>query len=189
MMQNIKTFYVLFVAATSLLFACNPSQTADQCLNDDDQRMAMIGGIAHHPAYMAEMMNEMMNSDSSKQMMAQSMMSDPRMMTIMMDNMMSMSKNDTSMFRMMMGKSMEMCDADSSKCNMMMGAMQPHSNVMKSMQGMCAMNHMSMTSHPDHMKNERPAKGMVYTCPMHPQITKDKPGKCPICGMDLVKKN
>lgn len=25
-----------------------------------------------------------------------------------------------------------------------------------------------------------------YTCPMHPQVHKDKPGKCPICGMDLV---
>ncbi|MBE2889550.1 efflux RND transporter periplasmic adaptor subunit [Geobacter anodireducens] len=27
-----------------------------------------------------------------------------------------------------------------------------------------------------------------YTCPMHPFIIKDKPGSCPICGMDLVKK-
>ncbi|HTN21568.1 MAG TPA: HlyD family efflux transporter periplasmic adaptor subunit [Pelobium sp.] len=25
-----------------------------------------------------------------------------------------------------------------------------------------------------------------YTCPMHPQIIKDKPGSCPICGMDLT---
>ena len=28
----------------------------------------------------------------------------------------------------------------------------------------------------------------VYTCPMHPFIIKDKPGACPICGMELVKK-
>lgn len=28
----------------------------------------------------------------------------------------------------------------------------------------------------------------VYTCTMHPQIIRDAPGKCPICGMDLVKK-
>ena len=25
-----------------------------------------------------------------------------------------------------------------------------------------------------------------YTCPMHPHIMSDKPGRCPICGMDLV---
>lgn len=27
----------------------------------------------------------------------------------------------------------------------------------------------------------------AYHCPMHPQIIQDKPGNCPICGMDLVK--
>lgn len=26
-----------------------------------------------------------------------------------------------------------------------------------------------------------------YTCPMHPQILRDEPGTCPICGMDLVR--
>jgi Cu2+-exporting ATPase len=25
-----------------------------------------------------------------------------------------------------------------------------------------------------------------YTCPMHPQILQDGPGKCPLCGMNLV---
>jgi hypothetical protein len=28
----------------------------------------------------------------------------------------------------------------------------------------------------------------VYSCPMHPEVTSDKPGKCPKCNMDLVKK-
>jgi rubrerythrin len=27
-----------------------------------------------------------------------------------------------------------------------------------------------------------------YTCTMHPQVHEAKPGKCPICGMDLVFK-
>jgi hypothetical protein len=26
----------------------------------------------------------------------------------------------------------------------------------------------------------------TYTCPMHPEIIRDKPGNCPICGMKLV---
>ena len=28
-------------------------------------------------------------------------------------------------------------------------------------------------------------KGVEYTCPMHPQIVRDAPGPCPICGMAL----
>jgi hypothetical protein len=27
-----------------------------------------------------------------------------------------------------------------------------------------------------------------YTCPMHPEVISDKPGKCPKCGMNLEKK-
>ena len=29
---------------------------------------------------------------------------------------------------------------------------------------------------------------VVYTCPMHPEVLTDKPGKCPKCGMDMVEK-
>jgi rubrerythrin len=32
------------------------------------------------------------------------------------------------------------------------------------------------------------SQGFYYTCRMHPQIHSDKPGKCPICGMTLIKK-
>ncbi|MDD3187840.1 MAG: efflux RND transporter periplasmic adaptor subunit, partial [Bacilli bacterium] len=30
------------------------------------------------------------------------------------------------------------------------------------------------------------AENQVWTCSMHPQIRQDGPGKCPICGMDLI---
>ena len=29
------------------------------------------------------------------------------------------------------------------------------------------------------------APGTIYTCPMHPEIRRDRPGTCPICGMAL----
>ena len=29
----------------------------------------------------------------------------------------------------------------------------------------------------------------TYTCPMHPEVQQDKPGKCPKCGMALVQKS
>ena len=32
------------------------------------------------------------------------------------------------------------------------------------------------------------AKDEVYSCPMHQQIAKEKPGQCPICQMDLEKR-
>ncbi len=32
---------------------------------------------------------------------------------------------------------------------------------------------------------EAMAAGTQYTCPMHPEIIRDKPGSCPICGMAL----
>lgn len=28
---------------------------------------------------------------------------------------------------------------------------------------------------------------VIYTCTMHPEVRSDKPGKCPKCGMELVK--
>jgi Cu(I)/Ag(I) efflux system membrane fusion protein len=31
-------------------------------------------------------------------------------------------------------------------------------------------------------------KAAQYTCPMHPELVKDKPGDCPKCGMKLVEK-
>jgi hypothetical protein len=33
-----------------------------------------------------------------------------------------------------------------------------------------------------------PSTAVLYTCPMHPEVITTAPGKCPKCGMDLVKK-
>jgi len=35
-------------------------------------------------------------------------------------------------------------------------------------------------------KEVKEHKHTIWTCSMHPQIRLDKPGKCPICGMDLI---
>jgi PBP1b-binding outer membrane lipoprotein LpoB len=36
---------------------------------------------------------------------------------------------------------------------------------------------------------EQPRSGKIYyTCATHPQIHQDKKGRCPICGMTLIKK-
>lgn len=52
---------------------------------------------------------------------------------------------------------------------------------MASMTGMAGM---------DHGNKERPVSTpkQMYVCPMHATVTSDKPGKCPQCGMDMVKK-
>lgn len=36
----------------------------------------------------------------------------------------------------------------------------------------------------DHLQNE--AQAVEHTCSMHPQVRQNGPGKCPICGMDLI---
>ncbi|HEY5949964.1 MAG TPA: heavy metal translocating P-type ATPase [Kofleriaceae bacterium] len=47
------------------------------------------------------------------------------------------------------------------------------------------------TAHAHHAKPATPAPATVatgkveYTCPMHPEIVRDAPGSCPICGMAL----
>lgn len=43
----------------------------------------------------------------------------------------------------------------------------------------------SAAQHAEH-EDTQPAE--VYYCPMHPTVTSEKPGSCPICGMALVKR-
>lgn len=39
-----------------------------------------------------------------------------------------------------------------------------------------------------HSEHKEETKDVLYTCPMHPEIVRNKPGNCPICGMALVEK-
>ena len=40
-----------------------------------------------------------------------------------------------------------------------------------------------------HQHIEQSSHQEVWTCSMHPQIQQDKPGQCPLCGMDLIPLN
>lgn len=38
---------------------------------------------------------------------------------------------------------------------------------------------------PEQVGHPAPMSGVIYTCPMHPEIRQEGPGNCPICGMAL----
>lgn len=46
--------------------------------------------------------------------------------------------------------------------------------------------HSSPTKEEQHDHAAEASKSEVWTCSMHPHIRMDKPGKCPICAMDLI---
>ena len=50
------------------------------------------------------------------------------------------------------------------------------------------MDKCSMMTKSKKMKTKAHPMAMAYTCPMHPEVMSDKPGKCPKCEMDMVAK-
>lgn len=55
-------------------------------------------------------------------------------------------------------------------------------------EGMTGMENMKMDDKDENMNTSAAKEKVPYTCSMHPEIIRDKPGNCPICGMQLVKK-
>lgn len=50
--------------------------------------------------------------------------------------------------------------------------------------------HSSNVTKEDHIhSSDKVGKKEIWTCAMHPQIRMDHPGKCPICGMELILLN
>lgn len=49
--------------------------------------------------------------------------------------------------------------------------------------------HNNKESKEEHNHTVKVIKSEIWTCSMHPQIKLDHPGKCPICGMDLILLN
>src|SRR5205807_9248661 len=48
------------------------------------------------------------------------------------------------------------------------------------------LDHAPSTTHqPPPTTYHSPVTGAQYVCPMHPEIVRDRPGSCPICGMAL----
>ncbi len=52
----------------------------------------------------------------------------------------------------------------------------------------CEMCKEKFMKNPEKYTQEKAEMKEVYTCPMHPDVKLDKPGKCPECGMKLEKK-
>ena len=46
--------------------------------------------------------------------------------------------------------------------------------------------HPSQKTQEKHDHSTEVAQGTIWTCSMHPQIRMEQPGKCPICGMELI---
>lgn len=50
-------------------------------------------------------------------------------------------------------------------------------------------NQNKMLLHSAKTESNENASAGTYTCTMHPEVISDKPGKCPKCGMELVKQD
>jgi Heavy metal binding domain len=98
------------------------------------------------------------------------MMKDGKMMVVKNGKMMTMKKNMTM--------------KNGTKCMTNGECIMKDGTKMQMKDGEC----MDMKGKMDNCDMMKKDMAMTYTCPMHAEIVKSKPGKCPKCGMDLVVK-
>lgn len=174
-MKKIKPYLCALIAVCAMLWSNSAqSQTAQQLLKDKNKKQEIFSAIINDSALSKEFMGAMMKDAKC----CKRMMGDDGMMKMMMNDstkMHNMICESKEMQGMMMKQMMDMCAKDTSMCKNMMQMMKEKPDMMQMMKGMNSNTNM-------------PAGSTVYTCPMHPEITSSKPGKCPKCGMELVKK-
>jgi hypothetical protein len=54
--------------------------------------------------------------------------------------------------------------------------------------GCSGSGHNDLTTQSGDPPAQKSDKTVQYTCSMHPEVVRDKPGDCPKCGMKLVEK-
>jgi uncharacterized protein involved in copper resistance len=77
---------------------------------------------------------------------------------------------------------------DHTKMEMKQDTMKMDHSTMEMEQNTMKIDHSAMEMKQDTMKIDHSTMTKTFVCPMHPEVTSDKPGECPKCGMDMVEK-
>ena len=125
MKQNIL-FVTLLIAFLGFFVACNFSKTPLQILAINEQRSVIIKGVALSPEYRTEMMEELMNNNSSKQWLLKYIIDNKMLMNDLFD----LTVKDSIASQDLMVKTIEMCDGNSDKCRLLMRTMSLYPTVM-----------------------------------------------------------
>ena len=80
--MKIIIFAAIMIAATGgVFFSCNANHSANNYLEDTIQRRDIIAAFVHNEGYSIEMINEMMNNDSCRQIIKETIMRDKGVLT------------------------------------------------------------------------------------------------------------
>jgi hypothetical protein len=101
----------LLVSALFLFTACDSPRSLDQMLENDSDRSNIMSSIINHQPYRLEMVNEMMDHDSTRAIMGRRMMERPGMMGM---------SNDTTRMRSSVNQMIDMASKDSVMFNNML---------------------------------------------------------------------